>query len=802
MKIKNYLACLVIAVLCMANQQSVAQIIVDRNISVCGNSFKVISIQDPIKYTSYSMILPNSTVPYAYAPAIARNASTLQDAKLMFNTSNIPNGISIATILGYNSSNIGKVADNFITVDGYLSENWQLDKNVYFNAKSSPSNVSLYTSLYFNIKYDNNYVYFGGKVIDNTPGSPGDKVEIYIDPYNLDLINSPGDYLGSLPLTTDSTYIKAARQMVIPILSQGNTVFRKNGSSQFAYSWPDNGTRDTVGIKVAVRTFSGETLPNYDDNNSNPIELKGNCYYFEVAVPFANFFGLNPNQTIDVSTLDGYSFGFNIASNDESSDSQFFYNFNSDNGNSWNRTRPFGSATFSASDPQSASSFLGTVTITGIVLPAVDANISAVGDCQSELTISGIVTSVAGAESYWQTNENVTIGSDPLSNKKIFTIPFSQNQVFINTLFTNGCWSKSTAFEIKPTTLNVPDNKIFTTYPTCGIANFNASLVGISNRMYYWQTNNTITSNALTASNNYTISGSTLQTVYLRAQNTITGCWSDSLVTSATPNNTPPPPPDVTAGVDLLTSISGACVGKTAIVYYTKSVAGNNLWYWQTEPLGTSTGLGNDSLLASTTNTYYLRNQLFGCWSDRSVGISVDLSDVVVPSPSTKNYTYFQNEATIPLALTSANTLYGINWYVDSQTAAPVQVAPTPTSTEIGTKNYFVSYTNGNCESPKSPITVEIKELIVLIPKKYGITPNGSGPVENEKFEIDNISLFAGNKVTITDKWGNIVFEKENYDNSFDGKRDGKDLPFGSYLYIVNLNNGKTPLTGTLVITR
>ncbi|TAF78085.1 MAG: hypothetical protein EAZ53_00455 [Bacteroidetes bacterium] len=802
MKIKNYLSFLAIALLCLVNEKSLAQTSIGvTSLSVCGNAFYNIPIVNPIKFTSYSMFLPNNTIPYAYAPAVARDANTLQDAKLMFNSSNIPTGITVATILGYRSDKVGKVPDNVISIDGFLSEDWRLDKNAYYNAKNSPSNVNFNTALYFNFKYDNNYVYFGGKVIDNTPAESGDKVEIYIDPYNWDVISSPnGDYLGNFPMSSDSVYIKAARQMVIPMLSQGSTVFRKNGSSQAAYSWPTNGTRDTIGIIVAVRTFTSESLPNYDDDNTNPIELKGSGYYFEVAVPFANFFGLNPNEKIDVSTLDGYSFGFNITSNDGTSDSQYFYNFNSDNGNSWNRTRPFGSATFSASDPQSASSFLGTVTIIGTVLPAVDASISSVGDCKSELTVSGIVTSIAGAESYWQTNANNTIGSDPITNSKVLTLPIP-NKVFINTLYANGCWSKTTIIEVKPSTLNTVENKVNIAFPTCGFATFNASLVGIASRMYYWQTNNTITSSALTASNAYTISGSSLQSIYLRAQNTITGCWSDSLVTSATPNTTPPPAPDVTAGIDLLSSISGACVGKTALVYYTKSVSGNNLWYWQTDPLGTSTGFGNDTLLV-TTSTAYLRNQLYGCWSDRSVGISVDLSDVVVPSPTTKNYTYFQNEATVPLALTSTNTLFGINWYVDSQTATPVQVAPTPTSTEIGTKNYFVSYTKGICESTKAPITVEIKELVVLIPKKYGMTPNGSGPAENEKFEIDNITSFAGNKVTITDKWGNIVFEKENYDNSFDGKRDGKDLPFGSYLYIVNLNNGKTPLTGTLVITR
>ena len=40
-------------------------------------------------------------------------------------------------------------------------------------------------------------------------------------------------------------------------------------------------------------------------------------------------------------------------------------------------------------------------------------------------------------------------------------------------------------------------------------------------------------------------------------------------------------------------------------------------------------------------------------------------------------------------------------------------------------------------------------------------------------------------------RWGNLVFQAKNYDNSWDGRFGSKKLPDGSYFYIVTLNDGR-----------
>ena len=86
-------------------------------------------------------------------------------------------------------------------------------------------------------------------------------------------------------------------------------------------------------------------------------------------------------------------------------------------------------------------------------------------------------------------------------------------------------------------------------------------------------------------------------------------------------------------------------------------------------------------------------------------------------------------------------------------------------------------------------------------------SPNGDGV--NEFFRIDCISQYPNNKLQVYNRWGNLVFEQEGYNNTWDGTSTGrvtinesKYLPVGTYYYILNLGDGSEPLTDWLYINR
>ncbi|HOU99184.1 MAG TPA: gliding motility-associated C-terminal domain-containing protein [Bacteroidales bacterium] len=116
--------------------------------------------------------------------------------------------------------------------------------------------------------------------------------------------------------------------------------------------------------------------------------------------------------------------------------------------------------------------------------------------------------------------------------------------------------------------------------------------------------------------------------------------------------------------------------------------------------------------------------------------------------------------------------------------------------------HYIVTITdNAGCTATaESDINAEFK-----IPTL--ITPNGDN--KNDRFEIKGIEAYSHVSVEIFNRWGNKLFSFDgsgldyyNSDNQWDGTYNGKELPMGSYLFIVNLFNGEDAITGSVSILR
>jgi len=66
-----------------------------------------------------------------------------------------------------------------------------------------------------------------------------------------------------------------------------------------------------------------------------------------------------------------------------------------------------------------------------------------------------------------------------------------------------------------------------------------------------------------------------------------------------------------------------------------------------------------------------------------------------------------------------------------------------------------------------------------------GFSPNGDGM--NDVFTIQNIESFPDNSIEIFNRWGNRVFRKEKYDNTWGGSFDNVLLPDGTYFYLLRV---------------
>ncbi|WP_289045952.1 gliding motility-associated C-terminal domain-containing protein [uncultured Olleya sp.] len=86
-----------------------------------------------------------------------------------------------------------------------------------------------------------------------------------------------------------------------------------------------------------------------------------------------------------------------------------------------------------------------------------------------------------------------------------------------------------------------------------------------------------------------------------------------------------------------------------------------------------------------------------------------------------------------------------------------------------------------------------------------GISPNNDGL--NDNFVIEGVELFKNN-LKIFNRWGRVVYDAENYDNTFNGVSNktvvgnqGSKLPVGTYFYVLQLPEENKSYSGYIYIT-
>lgn len=124
---------------------------------------------------------------------------------------------------------------------------------------------------------------------------------------------------------------------------------------------------------------------------------------------------------------------------------------------------------------------------------------------------------------------------------------------------------------------------------------------------------------------------------------------------------------------------------------------------------------------------------------------------------------------------------------------------PNPVASNTITTIYTITAVDANGCTATDSIKVELYPE-VKIPN--GFSPNGDG--KNDVWVIDHIEQFPQATIEVYNRWGELLFQSTGYQTPFNGKFRGKDLPVGTYYYIIHLNHPAytTPFTGPLTIFR
>ena len=105
---------------------------------------------------------------------------------------------------------------------------------------------------------------------------------------------------------------------------------------------------------------------------------------------------------------------------------------------------------------------------------------------------------------------------------------------------------------------------------------------------------------------------------------------------------------------------------------------------------------------------------------------------------------------------------------------------------------YYVSVTDQCGSVAADSAAYYFRDCSLLIPNV--ISPNGDG--SNDSWVILNLEYHPQTQVQIFNRWGQLIYESPDYNNTW----NGDDVPDGTYFYVVRPVNGDGPFTGTLTV--
>jgi gliding motility-associated-like protein len=238
--------------------------------------------------------------------------------------------------------------------------------------------------------------------------------------------------------------------------------------------------------------------------------------------------------------------------------------------------------------------------------------------------------------------------------------------------------------------------------------------------------------------------------------------------------------------------ISDICVNDPSVTFTAVNSGGT----WSASCgacLNSSTGEFNPSVAG--TGVYTISYTSSGtCSETQSVTVNVtDVTAVISANPVT---------GAAPISVNLSETGSGAvswNWDLGNGTTGTTQNISTTYST-AGSYTVVVTATNGNCSDVAS-ITIVVNAGLV-IPNAF--SPDGDGI--NDTYEILGIEGYPNNTLTVTNRWGDKVFEASPYQNDWDGTGNnpklnlfGEKVVDGTYFYFFDPGDGSEVKTGYLV---
>ena len=212
---------------------------------------------------------------------------------------------------------------------------------------------------------------------------------------------------------------------------------------------------------------------------------------------------------------------------------------------------------------------------------------------------------------------------------------------------------------------------------------------------------------------------------------------------------------------------------------------------------------GNYTILPQSITEYWLSNMGVGpiqmsvsdaAGCSRSFTLEVepvnDPADISIEMSAIQESCFNRRDGSATAEVTNGATPITFQWNDnDAQT--------TSTASNLrGNRTYKVDVIDANGCVYKRSIKVPLLDGCFYVAN--AITPNGDGA--NDTWAIGGLEGYPNAKVSVVNRWGQVVFESTGYSSPWKGVGPNGALPAGDYYYIIVYDPSKDPLTGLLTL--
>jgi gliding motility-associated-like protein len=229
------------------------------------------------------------------------------------------------------------------------------------------------------------------------------------------------------------------------------------------------------------------------------------------------------------------------------------------------------------------------------------------------------------------------------------------------------------------------------------------------------------------------------------------------------------------------------CPGQSA----TLNATGGTRYSWSPAAGLSATDIAAPIATPATTTTYTVTVFNGDCSRQLTIKVNVATPPVVVAGPDINIFRGDKVQLSGQVTAASGTTY---QWSPATYLDDPNSLAPNATPDQNITYK-LTATTAGGCFVVNDEVSIRIKEKI-SIPNTF--TPNGDNI--NDLWLISGLDTYDNSVLTVFNRFGQKVFNSIGYAKPWDGMVNNKRLPLGTYYYIIDLKDGRRPLSGYVTL--